>query len=137
MSEVILFGDPRLVTRDLLHERLAASTDPSALGVTVSTKPRNPDDAAKRYPYVQVRSSGAFRDARLNGRATVRVLVWHRDEGLGLRLAALCEALLLSASSPATRGYTPVSGPLPTEDDDTGEPLTFFSLTVRLPPEQL
>lgn len=128
------FPDPRRAVRDLLRSLLAARTEPYALGATVSTKA--PTSSAS-LPFVQVKSDGRFRDSRLNGRATVRVLVWHRDEGLGEDLAGLAESLLLDSSSPEIRGFSPISGPIPTEDPDTGAPLSFFTITARLKPANL
>lgn len=134
---VIRFPDPRTAVRDVIRELLAERTEPEALGVTVSTKTASPDDAKRTLPHVHVRSDGSFRDSRLNGRATVRVVVWHRDEGLAQSLALLIEALLLATSSDRVRGFGSVTGPLPTSDPDTGEPISYFTLTVRLRPEQL
>ncbi|CCQ44667.1 putative uncharacterized protein [Pseudarthrobacter siccitolerans] len=130
----VVFPDPRRAVRDLLKGLLAARSEPYALGVTVSTKAPT---SSSSLPFVQVKSDGRFRDSRLNGRATVRVLVYHRDEGLGEDLAALAEALLLESSSPQVRGFSPISGPLPTEDPDTGAPLSFFTITARLTPANL
>jgi hypothetical protein len=130
----VTFPDPRRASRDLLRSLLAARTEPYAQGVTVSTKAPTSTSA---LPFVQVKSDGRFRDSRLNGRATVRVLVYHRDEGLGEDLAGLAEALLLDSSSPEIRGFSPISGPIPTEDPDTGAPLSFFTITARLTPANL
>lgn len=137
MNAPIVFPDAQLAVRDLLRTLLASRTEPYARGAVVSTKGLTGDDASRRLPYIQVRSDGKFRDSRLDGRATVRVLVYHRDEGLGEALAALCEALLLSASSADVRGSTSVTGPIPTGDPETGLPLSFFTITARLRPRQL
>lgn len=137
MNPAITFPDAQRAVRDLLRVLLASREEPCAAGVTVSTKGIPGADGTRALPYVQVRSDGKFRDSRLNGRATVRVLVFHRDEGLAEELAALCEALLLSASSAEVRGSTSVTGPIPTGDSETGLPLSFFTITARLKPRQL
>lgn len=137
MNPPIAFPDAQLAVRDLLRALLASRTESYAQGATVSTRGLTGDDASRQLPYVQVRSDGKFRDSRLDGRATVRVLVYHRDEGLGESLAALCEALLLSASSADVRGSSSVTGPIPTGDPETGLPLSFFTITARLQPRQL
>lgn len=137
MKPAITFPDAQRAVRDLLRSLLAGRTEASALGATVSTRGLTGGDENYPLPYIQVRSDGKFRDARLDGRATVRVLVYHRDEGLGEDLAALCEALLLSASSAEIRGSTSVTGPIPTGDPETGLPLSFFTITARLQPRQL
>lgn len=131
----VLFPDPQKATVDVLRLALMGRSELVAQGVTVSTKP--PKGTAPKLPYVQVRSDGRFRDARLNGRASVRIIVWHEDEGLGEELAGLCEALLLAATSPEVRGFSPLTGPMPTGDPDTGAPMSYFTLTARLRPVQI
>ncbi|QOP65141.1 tail terminator [Arthrobacter phage Phives] len=134
-DSTILFPDPQKATVDVLRLVLAGRPEAVAQGVTVSTKP--PKGTAPNLPYVQVRSDGRFRDARLNGRASVRIIVWHTDEGYGEELAGLCEALLLAATSPEIRGFSPLTGPMPTGDPDTGAPMSYFTLTARLRPVQI
>lgn len=134
---VVVFPDPQLSVRDLLRALLSDRAEPELDGVTVSTRDLPGADESRQLPYIRVQSDGSFRDARLNGRATIRVTVWHRDTGLALSLAGLLEALLLSASSSPIRGFSAVSGPIPTDDEETGLPLTFFTITARLRPHTL
>jgi hypothetical protein len=137
VDTAILFPDPQLAVRDLLRSLLTGRTEPVAANAKVSTKDLPGADENRALPYVQIRSDGSFRDSRLNGRATVRVLVWHTDEGRAQALALLCEALILAARSDDVRSVSPVSGPIPTGDPDTGLPLSFFTITARLTPRQL
>jgi hypothetical protein len=137
VDTAIVFPDPQLAVRDLLRALLEERTEPEALGARVSTRGLPGADENRSLPYVQVRSDGRYRDSRLDGRATVRVTIWHTDEGLAENLAALCEALLLAATSDKIRGITPVMGPIPTGDEETGLPLSFFTITARLRPRQL
>lgn len=134
-DSTILFPDPQKAVVDVLRLVLMGRPEAVAQGVTVSAKP--PKGTAPSLPYVQVHSDGRFRDARLNGRASVRIIVWHEDEGLGEELAGLCEALLLAATSPEIRGFSPLTGPMPTGDPDTGAPMSYFTLTARLRPVQI
>lgn len=136
----VVFADAQRAVRDALRAALAARSEPSAQGVTVGVRvPSWHSDDAPAIPYVVVRVDGNVRDARLNGRATVRVTVWHRDEGLALDLAALCEALLLGglATDAGIRSVGPVSSPIPSEDPDNGTPLAFFRVTARMRPTNL
>lgn len=137
MDTAILFPDAQRAARDLLRALLAGRSEPEAAGVTVSTRGLPGADEDRSLPYVQVRSDGKFRNSRLDGRATIRVIVWHTDEGLAEDLAALCEALILAATSTDIRSVSPVAGPIPTGDPDTGLPLSFFTITARLRPRQL
>lgn len=137
MEAIITFPDPQKAVRDLLRAALATRAESYALGATVSTRDLPGADERRSLPYIQVRSDGRFRNSQLNGRATIRVLVWHRDEGLCEELAGLCEALLLAGNSKEIRGCSAISGPLPTGDTDTGLPLSFFTVSARLRPRQL
>jgi hypothetical protein len=130
----VSFPDPQRAVRDLLRVLLASRTESYAAGATVSTKPPAENQT---LPFIQVRSDGRFRDSRLDGRASVRVIVWHTDEGLGEELAGLCEALLLASSSADIRGSVSLTGPIPTGDPDTGAPMSYFTITARLRPRQL
>lgn len=130
----VAFPDPQRAVRDLLRALLASRTESYATGATVSVKPPAETQA---LPFIQVRSDGRFRDSRLDGRASVRVIVWHKDEGLGEELAGLCEALLLSSTSADIRGCSSLTGPIPTGDPDTGAPMSYFTITARLTPRQL
>jgi hypothetical protein len=136
MDTAILFPDAQLAVRDLLRTLLAGRSEPYATGVTVSTR-EIPGADPFPLPYVQVRSDGKFRDSRLDGRATVRVLAYGGDVGKSESLAALSEALLLAASSAEVRGSSSVMGPMPTTDPENGLPLSYFTITARLRPHQL
>lgn len=127
----VAFPDPLPDVRDLLRRLLADRPEPYARGVTVSVRGPSPSG---RLPHVQVASDGRYRSARLDGRATLRVLVWHEDDGRATALANLAEALLLASSSDSVRGFRPITGALSTTDPDTGEPLSYFTLTARLRP---
>lgn len=137
MDPVIVFPDPQRAVRDLLRSLLASRPEAAAKGVTVAAKPIPGADERRSLPYVQIRSDGKYRNARLDGRATVRVLAYGKDEGLCDDLASLCEGLLLAASSDEVRGASSVSGPMPTTDPDNGLPLSYFTITARLRPRQL
>ena len=130
----VTFPDARLITRDALTRLLAGRAEPEGLGVTVSTKPSDPQG---HRPYVRVQADGSSRTSQLNGQQAIRVSIWHRDEGLGFALARLLEALLLDTRAPGVRSFGTRTGPLPTEDPDTGEPLSYFTITARLVPTQL
>lgn len=138
MTPAIRFPDGQLAVRDLLRALLSGRDEPEVIGAVVSTKPLPGSDEERQLPHVQVSLDGSARDSRLNGRATVRVTVTHRDEGRALALAALCEALLLAYPSGEVRSASPVAGPIPVPDGDpdTGLPLAFFSITARLRPHQ-
>lgn len=137
MDTPIIFPDAQLAVRDLLRTLLAGRTEPYATGATVSTRELPGADGTHPLPYVQVRSDGKFRDSRLDGRATVRVLAYGGDVGKSESLASLCEALLLAASSAEVRGSSSVTGPIPTDDPENGLPLSYFTITARLRPRQL
>lgn len=131
-SPVIVFPDPVPLVKALVIELLAAHGTPA----TVSTKapPKSPESSS--LPYVQVQADSRSRDARLNGRAVMRLLVWGRDAGQTADLAGLIEALLDSARTTAIRGFSPIAL-IPTDDPDTGAPMAALTITARLRPRQL
>lgn len=134
----VRFPDGQRAGRDLLRTLLTGRPEPEAAGlVPANVSTRVPSGAAVPKPYVMVRVDDAGRDSRLNGYAVLRVTVWHRDEGLALSLASLCEALLLDARGAEVRAVSPVTSPIPTTDPDSGDPLAFFRVTARLRPQNL
>jgi len=132
----VLFSDPRPSIRDFLRAALAAREEAFLVGVIVSTKDLPVADGSPR-PYVRVSTDTRGRDARLNGTASVRVQVWHPDEGYCERIADLCEALLLTASTATVRAVSPGYRLGPVSDPDTGEPLSSLTITARLRPVTL
>lgn len=138
MSAPVIFPDPRRAVRNKLRELALGRPEREAQGLTEASISVREVTSADSLPHVQVASDGKFRDASLNGRATVRIVVWHKDEGLGEDLASLLEALLLAdGASEHLRGCNPLSGPRPTGDPDTGAPMSYFTITARLRPRQL
>lgn len=136
-KQPIGYADPQLATRNLLRALLASREDAVAEGATVSTRGLPGADGTRTLPYIQVRSDGRTRDARYAAEAVLRVVVWHDDEGKAEALASLAEALLLSATAPAIRGFSPLAGPIPTGDPDTGLAMSFLTITARLRPSNI
>lgn len=136
---IIVFPDAQLLVRNLLRTLLADAPEDYAEGVTVSTKSIPGSDENPVLPYVQVRTDQSFRSQTVNGRSTIRVVVWHKDEGKGIALANLIEGLLLSDAGITSqiRGFTSIAGVIPTEDPDTNDPMSYITLTARLKPIQL
>jgi hypothetical protein len=134
----VIFPDGQLAVRNALRAALAARPEPVTTGVTVSTRVPAGTEVPP-LPYVLVRLDGNSRNARLLSEATVRVTVWHRDEGLALELAGLAEALLLGglARVPEIRSVGPVASPIPTTDPDSGAPIAFFRVAARMRPRTL
>ncbi len=130
---MIRFPDPTTDLRDTLRTRLAATAAPEAAGAVLSTREA---PTAGPKPHVRVSIDARSRNARQHGTALVRVTVWHRDAGLAVSLAALCEALLLGNPTPTTRAITPATGPVAPDggDPDTGEPFASFTVTASLRP---
>jgi hypothetical protein len=132
---LVRFPDPVPLVRDALLDLLPASGAHEADGVVVSTRAPDLTTGARALPHVQVISDGRFRDARLDGRATIRVAVWHRDVGLGELLAELAQAQLLAGGLPGIRSVTAGTGPFASTDPDVeDQPLSYFTVTVRVPP---
>lgn len=136
MTQAFIFPDPMLAVLDVLRPALAASAAPEAQDVTVGTKAPLPRDLPPLLPFVLVRSDGAGVESRVVEAATIRVAVWHRSEALGLALAQRVRAILLAHRGETIVSVTPLTGPIPTSDPDSGAPLTYLTLSVRTRPTE-
>lgn len=138
MDTPILYPDGRLIVRNRLRTLLAPRTEPYVVGVTVSTRQFPVDDsAAPAVPYIQVKSDGSIRNARLDGRMTIRLLCYGADDGYTTNLANLAEALILADHDGGLRGCTSQQSVFPTYDPDSGRPMAFLTFTARLRPSNL
>lgn len=139
MKPRIIFPDAQLAVVTLLRDELATLNQNYATGATVGTKV--PDDRSidKTFlPYVLVRLDGALTNRRVDEETTIRISVWHKTEALGLALAQACRALLTSYEGGSTiRVINPLTGPVPTSDPESGDPLSSFTVAVRLRPSTL
>lgn len=136
MKPRIVFPDPMLAVVELLRDNFQTITLDYAQGVTIGT--RVPTDRAldKSYlPYVLVRLDGSTLTQQVNEAATIRISVWHTTEAKGIALAQVCRALLLSHEGGTNiRVVKPLTGPIPSSDPESGDPLSTFTVSVSLRP---
>jgi hypothetical protein len=137
VSAPILFPDAVAEALPIVRRVLTDRSEPWAAGATVSSKFPPADDTKRALPWVRVSVDGTSRSQLVNGRATVRVAVWHTDASRANALARLLEALVLASPSGGIRSFAPNTGPPDAEDPDTADPLSAFTLSARLRPEQL
>lgn len=139
MKQAIVFPDAMLATVTVLRTRLATLSQTYAAGVTVGTKvPADKSLNKTHLPYILVRLDGSTLRQQVDEEATVRISVWHTTEAKGLALAQACRALLLSyGGGTDIRVITPLTGPIPTSDPESGDPLSSFTVAVRLRPSTL
>lgn len=137
MKPLIVFPDAMLAVVETLRDRLEMIDE--GAGVTVGTKVAFDKSLDKsNLPYVLVRLDGSTLSRQVDEEATVRVSVWHSTEAKGLALAQACRALLLSYEGGAKiRVITPLTGAIPTSDPESGDPLSSFTVAVRLRPSTL
>lgn len=139
MKPRIIFPDAQLAIVTLLREQLATLDFTYVDGFTVGTKvpgDKSLDDS--HLPYILVRLDGALTSKRVDEDATIRISVWHKTEAQGLALAQACRALLTSYEGGSTiRVITSLTGPVPTSDPESGDPLSTFTVAVRLRPTTL
>lgn len=127
----IRFADPRAATLATLRALRP--------GVTFGTLRLDdfPENDVPALPYAMVAADGTFIRQRATATATVRVTVWAETDAAGYALADDLHADLLAwEGGPGVLGFRPQSGPLPTDDPDTGRPMTFFSVRARLRPRE-
>lgn len=127
------FTDAQLAVCDLLRPALVASSASYAAGAAVGTK------LGTTRPFVLVRQDAAFPRYPVDERVTVRVACWHSSEFKALALVRLCMAYLGSTSGTVggIRATRPLTGPVPTTDPDTGEPLAYATCAVHTWPVPL
>lgn len=134
MKPLVYFPDAQAATLAVLRAHVSAHTDES---VTYGTKPLDvKKDGRPELPYVAVRidatSTGVMRTDQT---ATLRVAIWHKSEASGLALAQIVLGVLAAyAGDDAVRAFQERTGPIPTEDPDTGAPLSYFTVAARLRP---
>jgi len=137
MKPLIVFPDAMLAVVETLRDRLEMIDEGAQ--VTVGTKvPFDRSLDKSNLPYVLVRLDGSTLSRQVDEEATVRVSVWHSTEAKGLALAQACRALLLSYEGGAKiRVITPLTGAIPTSDPESGDPLSSFTVAVRLRPSTI
>lgn len=139
MKPRIIFPDAQLAVVTLLRTLLTPLSQNYTLGFTVGTKVPDNRSIDKSYlPYILVRLDGSLTNHRVDEDATIRISVWHKTEAQGLALAQACRALLTSYEGGSQiRVITPLTGPVPTSDPESGDPLSSFTVSVRLKPSTL
>lgn len=137
MKPMIIFPDAMLAVVETLRDRLEMIEQ--GAGVKVGTKvPFDRSLDKSNLPYVLVRLDGSTLSRQVDESATVRVSIWHTTEAKGLALAQACRALLLSYEGGAKiRVITPLTGATPSSDPESGDPLSSFTVAVRLRPSTL
>lgn len=94
-----------------------------------------PENDVPALPYALVACDGTFVAQRVTATATVRVAVWAEDDAAGYDLAEGLHAYLLAyEGGPHVAGFGAQTGPLPTDDPDTGRPMSYFTVRARLRP---
>lgn len=139
MKPQIIFPDPMLAVVTLLRDQLSAVSLDFAQNVTVGTRVPEDRSVDNNYlPYVLVRLDGSTLNKRVDENATIRISVWHTTEAKGIALAQVCRALLLShEGGAAIRVIQPLTGVIPTSDPESGDPLSTFTVAVRMRPQTL
>jgi hypothetical protein len=122
------FPDSMLATVSVLR---------SSLGEDVEVGTRIPTDrrSSSAKPYVLVRLDGSSLNRKVREVSDLRVSVWHSSEFASLALAQTCRAILLGFSGDEqVSNFRPGSGPIPTSDPETAEPLSFFTISAHMRP---
>lgn len=126
------FPDARIETLAVLRALLPAHAPTATAGT------KTPEQLGDRYPgapYLMVSLDAASTTYPVVERATVRVAVWGESDASGLALAQLARGLLVSyRGGSGVRSFSTLVGPTPTDDPDSGSPLSYFTVEARLRP---
>lgn len=132
---MIVFPDPLSLTLDVLRASSATELQGARFGTT------DPDPDAPDLPYVRVSLSTTdaseypFREV-----AEVQLTVWAGSPYAARRLAQVARAVLtsdLDTDQGQLGSVRAGRGPFPGEDPDTGWPLAFVTVSLRLLPATL
>lgn len=139
MKPAIIFPDAMLAVVEVLRDKLDHVDQAYAQGVTVGTRvPNDKSIDAPSLPYVMVRLDGSSLTQRVDEEALIRIAVWHTSESKGISLAQAARAVLLAyEGGQKIRVINPLTGPVPTSDPESGEPLSSFTVAVKLRPTNL
>jgi hypothetical protein len=129
-----VFPDPLLEVLRILRADL-----PTVHGSTVALGTKEPgkrDRAHQGLPYGMVATDGRTGRYPVTATARIRVAFWTVTEDAAMTLAAHALATLMAfAGDSKVRHIGAPNGPLPASDPDSGSPMAFFSLDVRLVPQ--
>lgn len=136
MRPLVNFADAQLVTIELLRTLIAADATATTTDAVVGSRtPQGKAEPPRAAPYIMVRLTSSSTPSIIEETDTLRVSVWAATEAKGLALAKWCRNHLLAYGGDAElRGFQPLVGPIPTDDPESGAPLSFFTITARLRP---
>ena len=136
MKPTIIFRDAMLAVIEVLKSKLDTVSSEYVTTYTIGT--RVPGDKSldkSTLPYILVRLDGSSLSKVVDEEATIRVAVWHSSEAKGLQLAQVIRALLLSYEGDSKiRAIQSLTGTVPASDPESGDPLSSFTVAVRLRP---
>ena len=139
MKPAIIFPDAMKAVVDVIRQQLTQTSLPVAQSATVGTRvPVTTAAERSSLPYVLVRLDGSALNRQVDEVASIRIAIWHTTEANGLALAQIIRALLLAyPGDNSIRAINPLTGPIPTSDPESGDPLSSFTVAVRLRPSNL
>lgn len=128
---MIIFPDPLLVSLSVIR----AAAHPELAALTYGTK--TPDEMGDDFPgtpYAAFSLVGQASRYPFTERATVRISVWGETPAKAYRLAQMIRAALVFYDGPSG-SFRGAGGGLIAVDPDTGNPMAFIDVSLRLRPE--
>lgn len=130
---LVTFPDPIAATLTVL--RAVLPDHPDTASVTCGSL--QIEDASARgvsLPYLMVDVDSARNPALPLRIAALRIVVWHGEPAAASRIAEVAKAALVAYGGGAgVRSFgSPASGPIPSEDPDSGQPMSYFTIAARL-----
>lgn len=137
MKPLVTFPDPMLAVLEILRDRLPA-TEAAALNLGTILPEDHAEGAFPGLPYAAVRLDATAPGYPVTETATIRVAIWAASEAKGLRLAQVVRAVLAAyEGGPKVRSLSPLTGPYPSSDPESGAPLSYLTVAARLRPTTL
>lgn len=131
---VLVFPDPLLAVLGILR---AATTEELSSASFGTVSPSDLGDDFPGYPYVTAELAGTSTDfAPFFEDSTIRITAWHERPAKALRLLQVARAVLVAHPGPDLV-RTSRRGPLSALDPETGTPISYADITIRLRPTPL
>lgn len=134
----VTFPDPILETLAVLRAELPGYVETADVSCGSLQVEEATADPSTSLPYLGVFLDGDDTRYPVTSSALLRLTVWAGEDWRALEIGKVARAILRDHAGSKVRSYgDPSTGPLPSTDPDSGQPLTTQTLTARLKPEAL
>lgn len=133
----VTFADPILETLKVLRAELPGFVETADVDAG-SVQVEDANAAGVTLPYLMVALDDDDTRYPVTSSALLRLTVWAGEDWRALEISKIARAVLRDHRGATVRSYgDPATGPIPSTDPDSGQPLATQTITARLKPEPL